>query len=99
MCVPNVVVVIKEQDGISSHSISPDGVAPCSHEEADTRIFVHARHAVEEGNKGIMVKASDTDVVVIAVSVLPALQAIGLHQLWVAFGQGQYLRWIPIPCA
>ena len=60
MCEPNVVVVIKEQDANSTHSISLDGVAPCSHEEADTRIFVHARHAVEEGNKAIMVKASDT---------------------------------------
>ncbi|KAJ8414100.1 hypothetical protein AAFF_G00066980 [Aldrovandia affinis] len=38
-----------------------------------------------------MVKASDTDVVVIAVSVLQALQELGLQQLWVAFGQGQHL--------
>ncbi|KAJ8402462.1 hypothetical protein AAFF_G00369510 [Aldrovandia affinis] len=44
----------------------------------------------------IMVKASDTDVVVIAVSVLQALQELGLQQLWVAFGQGQHLRWVPV---
>ena len=43
-----------------------------------------------------MVKANDTDVVVIAVSVLEALQELGLQQLWVAFGQRQNLKWIPV---
>ena len=38
----------------------------------------------------------DTDVVVIAISVLQALQELGLQQLWVAFGQREKLRWIPI---
>ncbi|KAJ8046460.1 hypothetical protein HOLleu_05134 [Holothuria leucospilota] len=71
-------------------------MAPCSHEEADTRIFLHARQAVDEGSKNIIVKANGTDVLVIAVSVLPTLQEIGLRQLWIAFGQGQNLRWIPV---
>lgn len=43
-----------------------------------------------------MVKASDTDVLVIAISVLPLLQEIGLLQLWMAFGQGWNLRWFPV---
>lgn len=92
----NVVIVTKEEDAVSNHTINLAGVAPCSHEESDTRIFVHARHATEAGSKVIMVKASDTDVLVIAVSVLQALQELGLQQLWLAFGQGQNLRWIPI---
>ena len=97
MATPNVVIVTKEEDAVSNmHTINLDEVAPCSHEEADTRIFVHARHATEKGSKVLMVKASDTDVLVIAVSVLPALQEIGLQQLWIAFGQGQHLRWIPV---
>ena len=66
------------------------------HEEADTRIFVYARHATKNGSKVIVMKASDTDVLVIAVSVLPSLQTIGLQQLWIAFGQGRNLRWIPV---
>ncbi|KAJ8377441.1 hypothetical protein AAFF_G00259990 [Aldrovandia affinis] len=86
----------REEDAVSNRTINLAGVAPCSHEEADTRIFVHARHATEAGSKVIMVKASDTDVVVIAVSVLQALQELGLQQLWVAFGQGQHLRWVPV---
>ncbi|KAJ8419194.1 hypothetical protein AAFF_G00006930 [Aldrovandia affinis] len=93
---PNVVIVTKEEDAVSNRTINLAGVAPCSHEEADTRIFLHARHATEAGSKVIMVKASDTDVVVIAVSVLQALQELGLQQLWVAFGQGQHLRWVPV---
>ena len=86
------VIVTKEEDAVSNHTIDLAGVAPCTHEESDTRIFVHARHAAEAGSKVIMVKASDTDVLVIAVSVLQTLQELGLQQLWLAFGQGQNLR-------
>ena len=86
---PNVVIVTKEEDAVSNRTINLAGLAPCSQEEADTQIFVHARHATEAGSNVIMVKASDTDVV-FAVSVLQALQELGLQQLWVAFGQGQY---------
>ena len=92
----NVVIVTKEEDAISNQDMSLREVTPCSHKEADTRIFVHARHAAEEGSKVLIVKASDTDVLVIAISVLPSLQAIGLQQMWIAFGQGQHLRWIPV---
>ena len=53
--------------------------------EADTWIFVHARYATETGSKVIMVKASDTDVI-IAVSVLQELQELGFQQLWVTYG-------------
>jgi len=43
-----------------------------------------------------MIKASDTDVLVIAVSVLPSLQQSGFQNLWVSFGQENDLRWIPV---
>ena len=78
---PNVVIVNKEKDAVSNHTIKLVGVAPCSQEEGDTRIFVYTWNATEAGSKVIMVKASDTDVVVIAVSVLQALQELGLQQL------------------
>lgn len=93
---PKIVTVTKDDD-VSSQMIDINQlVAPCSHEEADARIFVHARHAAEQGSKVIMVKANETDVLVIAISVLPTLQQIGLQQLWIAFGQGRNLRWIPV---
>ena len=44
----------------------------------------------------MLVNASDTDIIVIAISVMPTLQAIGLQQqLWIALGQGTNMRWIP----
>ena len=62
---------------------SLDAVAPWSHEEADTRVFVglHARDATSQGSKPITIKANDTDVVVIAVSTMPSLQELGLQKL------------------
>lgn len=96
MSAPNVIIVTREDDVASNHAVNVDGLAPCGQEEADTRIFLHAMNAVEEGSKVLMVKANDTDVLVIAISILSALQEMGLQQLWVAFGQGQHLRWIPV---
>lgn len=54
MAIPNVVIVTKEEDAVSNRTINLAGVAPCSQEEADTRIFVHARHATEAGSKVIV---------------------------------------------
>ncbi|KAK3860097.1 hypothetical protein Pcinc_014329 [Petrolisthes cinctipes] len=92
----NVVIVTKEEDAVSNSTINLAGVAPSIHDGADTWVFMHAKHATEAGCKVNMVKTSDTDVVVITVSVLQALQELSLQQLWVAFGQGQNLRWVPI---
>ena len=65
-------------------------------EEADTRIFVHTRHAAIEGYKSLMIEADDTYIVVIAISLIPSLAATGLEKMWVAFGKGEHRRWIPI---
>lgn len=43
-----------------------------------------------------MIKANDTDVLVIGVNVLPDLINIGLQSLWIEFGQEKSLRWIPV---
>ena len=92
---PNVVIVTKEGDAVNNHTINLAGVAPCSHEESNTWIFVRARHATEAGSTIMLIKASDTDAV-IAVSVLHELQELGLKQLWIANGQGRNLRWVPV---
>ena len=92
----SVIIVTKEKFALSNQVISLDPVVPCSHEEADTRIFVHAWHAVMEGSETLMIKANDTDVIVIAIYILSSLQELGLQKLWIAFGQGAHLKWIPI---
>ena len=43
------LVVTKGEDAVSNQAANLDAVAPCSHEEADTRIFLHAQHAVKRG--------------------------------------------------
>jgi len=48
------------------------------------------------GSKALMIKANDTDVVVIAISVMQSLNEIGLQKLWIAFDQGGNFRWIPV---
>ena len=90
-----MVIVAKEENVLSNPTISLEGVCPCSHEEADTQMFVHARHPAQKGSESLLVKESDTDILVIAISVMPTLQAIGLQQLWIVFGQGRNMRWIP----
>jgi len=55
-------------------------LAPCTHEEADSRMQLHASHAARHGHHKIMIRRVDTDVVLLAVSVAHNLQPEnGLH--------------------
>ena len=63
----------KEELAVSNQAVSIDGMYPCNHEEADTCILVHTQHAVLKVYKKILIKGNDTDVLVIAVSVMPVL--------------------------
>ncbi len=86
----------KGEDAISNHGNSVEGLAPCTHEEADTWIFVHVRQAAMNGSRSVIVKANDTDVVVIAVSAFTDIAELGLEKMWIAFGQGVHARMIPV---
>lgn len=68
-------------------------LSPCTHEEADTRLLLHAADAAKCGFKKIMLRTVDTDVVVIAVATFNDL---ALSELWVAFGVGKHLRYLPV---
>ena len=61
-------------------------IAPCSHEEADSRMMLHVAHAVQQGHHQILVCSVDTNVVVLAVMVSATLP--GNNEVWVAFGTG-----------
>ena len=62
--------------------IDLDEFALCTHEEADMMIFVHTNHATKGGSPEwvLMAKASDTEIIFIAVSMMSALRETGLHQ-------------------
>ncbi|EDO29289.1 predicted protein [Nematostella vectensis] len=65
-------------------------LAPCSHEEADTRMFLHAADSVLCGHKRVVLRTVDTDVLVLAVSLLSPLKRRTSEdiELWVSFGSG-----------
>ena len=67
-------------------------LSPCNHEEADTRLLLRAADAAKSGFTKIMLKTVDTDVVVLSVA---AHHEINLAELWIAFGSGKHLRYIP----
>ena len=58
------------------------------------RIFVHFLDSVREGNKRLLIRTVDTDVVVIAISVFRRLST---SEIWIAFGSGKAFRYIEVP--
>ena len=56
-------------------------------------MFVHVQHAAEHCPR-ILVKTVDSDVVVIALSAFHRIR--GLQELWLEFGVGKHLKYIPI---
>ena len=95
-CTENTVLVTQKEDVLCNLQFNVEGLMPCNHEEADIRIFLHVRHAVAGGHKQVIIKANDTDVLVIAVSMFPMLCELGIKKLWISFGQGANHRWIPV---
>ena len=66
-------------------STTMEGMAPCNHEETDTHIFVHAKHASVNGMKRTLIRTVDTDVVILDV-----------EELWIAFEVGKHLHYLSI---
>ena len=66
-------------------------IAPCDHEEADTRIMLHIADAVGRGYSKILVRIVETGVVVLAEATVMKL---GVSEVWVAFGTGRDYRYI-----
>jgi len=92
--VPDVIIISTKDDNVASSSaVHKQGLAPCNHEEADKRILLHVKHASKNSLKKVMIRTVDTDVVVLAIA---CLQKLDLEELWIAFGVGKHLRYLPI---
>jgi hypothetical protein len=65
-------VVVTDEKGVLSTQLLQDlhTLAPCSHEEADSRMILHVSHAAQHGHQQILIRTVDTDVVVLAVSAI-----------------------------
>ena len=77
----------------STNRMDLTNLAPCTHEEVDTRLMVHILDASCCGHQRIMIRTNDTDVVVLAVSIVSRIPA---EELWVAYGTGKHLQKIVV---
>ena len=55
-------------------------LSSCNHEEFDTRVILHAAHAVSHGYQRILIIANDIDIIVLGMS---CFCDIGADKLWV----------------
>ncbi|QQP38995.1 uncharacterized protein LOC103506659 [Caligus rogercresseyi] len=87
-------LIITDGEAVLSKPLLPDltSLDPCNHEEADSRMLLHASHAPKHGHHSIVIRTVDTDVVVLAVSVVQELQPE--DKLWLAFGTGRSFRYL-----
>ena len=87
-------LVITDGDSILSKPPlhGSDLLSPCTHEEADTRLLLHANHAALRGNLKILIRTVDTDVVLLAVSATATL--CPEYELWIAFGTRKHFRYL-----
>ena len=76
---------------ICSNRQDVSALAPCTHEEADTRIFLHLQDAVQQGYSKVSIRTVDTDVVVLAIA---SANRLNISELWIAFGVGKSFRFI-----
>lgn len=90
------MIATKGVNVLNSIPHNTSGLSPCSHEETDTRMFVHAAEAVTCGMTKIIELTVDTDVLVLAVSLVQTLNEMAGQaiELWIAFGTGTNLRYI-----
>jgi hypothetical protein len=68
-------------------SINSNFKQTCSHEEADSRMFIHVMHALEEGNRTFMIQTVDTDVIVILLGKFnDVFSRYPDFDVWIKFG-------------
>ena len=88
------IITTSGVDVLSPSPVEMEGLTACNHEEADTRIFIHVKHASARGLKKVLnCRTVDTDVVVLEIAYAKQLE---LQQLWIAFGVGNHFRYLPI---
>ena len=85
---PGLVIVTRDDEVLSSAPCDLAGLMSCTHEEADTRMFVHATYGAEHGMNKILLRTVDTYVAVICISLA---QKIGCHCLWFACTRFRHL--------
>jgi len=78
---------------LSTYEADLTNLSPCSHEEADIRLLLHAKDAVQKGYRKLCIRTVDTGVVVLAIAMF---SQVNPDELWLAFGMKSHFRYIPI---
>ena len=86
-------IATTDENVIANQDLNLSGLMPCTLEEADEGMFLHALHA-SENYKLILIKTVDSDVVTIAISVFHKLPMS--NELWIELGTGKSLKFIPV---
>ena len=60
------VITTSGVDVLSRSPVETEGLTACNHEEVDTRIFIHVKHASTRGLKKVLIRT--VDVVVLAIA-------------------------------
>ena len=60
-----------------------DGLSPCTHEDADTRLLLHAADCAQYGHKKVMLRTVDTNVVVLSTAIFKDL---AIDEMWISCG-------------
>ncbi len=88
------IIVTHHQDVLCTSPRMTTSLAPCTQEEADTRMFLHVSDAVNHGHSKVMIRTVDSDVLVLAIA---AVQQLIVDELWIAFSSGKSFRYLPAP--
>ena len=64
------MIVTRDDEVLSSAPCDLAGLMSCTHEEADTRMIVHATDRAEHGKNNILLRTVDTYVVVIGITLV-----------------------------
>jgi len=90
-----VLICTVEDRACTSHTdYDISSISPCTAEEADGRLLLHAKHAAENGCSNVTVRTVDSDVVVIATYAYRHIA--GMKRLWIDFGVGKSRKLIPV---
>ena len=82
-----------EETKSSNENMNLTELNPYGHEEADTGMFLRAKHAASMGHLKLLMRTVDSDIVIIAIFLFRQLE---LEELWIGYGKGKHYRDIPI---
>ncbi len=87
-----LLLTTKADIALSIKHIDLSDLSPCQQEEADTRMMIHLRHAVDQGRTKAYLRTVYhvySDVVVLAIHFF---RDLGLPELCIGFGSGKAYR-------